>query len=72
MSTTSIDESKLFIASSPQSLDDFLKTSISTHKHIYCTYHLEDLDFCQRRQLLKQGVKSISFHNAHTLYPPFR
>lgn len=72
MSTTSIDESKLFIASSPQSLDDFLKTSIATHKHIYCTYSLNDLDFCQRRQLLKQGVKSISFHNAHTLYPPFR
>lgn len=72
MNPNRVEDSLLFIASAPQSLDDFLKTTIASHKHIYCTYNLEDLDFCQRRQLLKQGVKSISFHNAHTLYPPFR
>lgn len=72
MNPNPVEDSLLFIASTPQSLDDFLKTTIASHKHIYCAYNLEDLDFWQRRLLLKRGVQSISFHNAHTLYPPFR
>lgn len=71
MSFTGIDESTLFIASCPASLDDFLKTPIAAHKHIYCSYSLSWLDYGLRKQLNKQGVESISFQDSPTLYPPF-
>lgn len=65
------DESNLFIASSIQSLDDFLKTKLSENKHIYCGFKKKSIDYYLKNKLDRCHVLSISFSDGHTLYPPF-
>ena len=66
------DETDLFIASHHDSLSDFLKTDLANNKHIYCCFPLSQFCFSFCRDLNTRQVKSISFQNAHTLYPPFQ
>lgn len=73
MSTpTHKNEADLFIASHHDSLSDFLKTDLANNKHIYCCFPLSQFCFSFCRDLNARQVKSISFQNAHTLYPPFQ
>lgn len=65
-------ESDLFIASNLSSLEDFLKTDIANHKHIYCSFPLMSFPFSFYKVLNAPNVCSISFQDAHTLYPPFK
>lgn len=65
-------ESELFIASNLSSLEDFLKTDIANHKHIYCCFPLRHFCFSFCKDLNARKVCSISFQDAHTLYPPFK
>ncbi|MDN3683141.1 hypothetical protein QWZ04_22800 [Vibrio tapetis subsp. quintayensis] len=71
MSTAGIDERTLFIASSPDSLNDFLKTSLSEQKHVYCNFPSTQLNYLLRRALTAREILSISFQDARTFYPPF-
>lgn len=66
------NETDLFIASHPDSLADFLKTDLANNKHIYCSFPLSQFCFSFCRDLNARQVRSISFQNAHTLYPPFQ
>lgn len=70
--STHKNETDLFIASHPDSLTDFLKTELANHKHIYCCFPLSQFCFSFCRDLNARKVQSISFQNAHTLYPPFQ
>lgn len=71
-SPTRQDESELFIASNLSSFEDFLKTDIAIHKHIYCSFPLMSFPFSFYKELNARKVCSISFQDAHTLYPPFK
>ena len=70
--TTNKDESNLFIASNTTSLEDFLKTAISFKKHVYCCFPKRTIDFSHLLEFEKRQLLSVSFQDAHTIYPPFR
>ncbi|WP_340700582.1 hypothetical protein [Vibrio harveyi] len=65
------DESDLFIASNISSLEDFLKTNISNHKHAYCCFPLSEICYIHYQEFKKRQLHSVSFQNGRTLYPPF-
>ncbi|SON53434.1 hypothetical protein [Vibrio tapetis] len=71
MSTIGLDEHTLFIASSLDSLDDFLKTSLSEQKHVYCNFPSAYFNYMLSRELMARQILSISFQDARTFYPPF-
>lgn len=61
------DERELFIASNVQSLEDFLKTELSSGRHIYCSFSQSKLDLCISKLLIRRRIKSISFYDGQTL-----
>ncbi len=64
------DESSLFIASSENSLFDFLKTDLSRDKSIHCQFPLSNENATLTVQLHKKAIASIKFSNTSKLYPP--
>ncbi len=73
MQDTIVNEGDLFIASGLPSIEDFLKTAISKHKYIHCTFPLMGkLSLCSTlvRALNEQNIQWIHFPNTGRLYPP--
>lgn len=59
------DESDLFIASSLESLSDFLKTDIANNKRAHCTFDRRDYDADPILQNLveQRNIRKITFTN---------
>lgn len=59
------DESDLFIASSLQSLSDFLKTDISNNKRAHCTFDRRDYDSdpILQNMVAQRNIRKITFTN---------
>ena len=66
---TLIEDKELFVASQPESLEDFFKTEISIGKHIYCSFPKEQFDGLLTRRSKQRQIKSIRFSDGEIVYP---
>lgn len=62
-----VEEKELFIASNPQSLEDFLKTELSGGRHVYCSFSQSQLHWSLIKTLKQREIKSISFYDGQAL-----
>ncbi|CAH1531723.1 conserved hypothetical protein [Vibrio jasicida] len=62
-------EQHVFYATSPDSIEDFLRTEISVGKHIYCAFTCELLDDYLIASARKRQIVSIRFKDGQTIYP---
>ena len=72
MNENTVNEDELFIASCLSSIDDFLKTNLSSKKYIHCTFPLTgQFNLCLPiKTMNKKEIRWIQFPNTGRLYPP--
>lgn len=72
MNNNTVNEDELFIASCLSSVDDFLKTNLSSEKYIHCTFPLLEpfKVWLPIKTMNKKEIRWIEFPNTGRLYPP--
>lgn len=59
----------LHIIESLDDMEQFLHLSQQVEKHLYCRFQKEQLQHRHLVQLQERKIKSVSFEDAHTIYP---